>query len=73
MRSFLAKFHTERGQILVMAALLITVLLGVVGLAVEEPDLLSHLDLEGVVARERSDLAVRNTNDGFSSEILSAE
>lgn len=35
MRSFLAKFHTERGQILVMAALLITVLLGVVGLAVD--------------------------------------
>ena len=35
MRNFLARFHTERGQILVMAVLLITVLLGVVGLAVD--------------------------------------
>ena len=35
MRSILAKFHTESGQILVMAVLLITVLLGVVALAVD--------------------------------------
>ncbi len=35
MRSFLARFHTERGQILIMAVLLITVLLGLVGLAVD--------------------------------------
>ena len=35
MRSLLARFHTEHGQILVMAALLITVLLGLVGLAVD--------------------------------------
>ena len=35
MRSFLARFHTERGQILVMAALLFTFLLGLVGLAMD--------------------------------------
>ena len=32
----------------------------VVGLSVVKPDLLSHPDLEGVIARQRSDLPVRN-------------
>ena len=35
MSCFLARFHAERGQILVMAALLIIVFLGLVGLAVD--------------------------------------